>query len=183
MRLEFLVRRKGIDPTAETCLHALQTLMALDVADVEHGTLWRFDIDGDGAPDTEKAAIVRAACRAGRYVNTNRDAHAWLDEPAAVAAARPGLCAADLWICEQDGDDAVAQSYFAPQLGGRLLQVRRGTLYRLWMPQRDAAAARQFALDVAVTRTRRQGLLMNPHAQTVEVLRVWVEQGGEEQRA
>ena len=180
MRLELLVRRKGTDPTAETCLHALQALMALDVTDLEHGTLWRFDVDGDTGPARLKDAIARAACRAGRYVNTNRDTYAWLDELPAAAMARPALTATDLWICLGDGRDPVAQAYFAAQTGARLRQVRCGMLYRLWMPQRDAAAAREFAFEVAVTRTRRHGLLMNPHAQTLEVLRVWSDAGGEE---
>ena len=69
--------------------------------------------------------------------------------------------------------DPTAADYFARQLGKPFQQVRRGTLYRLWAEHEDAASARAAALQVAVTRTRRQGLLMNPHAQSVEVLRVW----------
>ncbi len=179
MRLEFLVRRKGIDTTAETTLHALRALMGLAVDAVEHGTLWRFEIASENDILRLKDALARAACRAGRYVNLNRDAHAWLDDASAQARVAPGQCATDLWICDGDGSDPAAAEYFAKQLGKPLQQVRRGTLVRLWTQHADAASAREAALQVAVTRTRRRGLLMNPHAQSVEVLRVRSHSQGE----
>jgi len=182
MRLEFLVRRKGIDATAETCLEALQGLMGLAVERVEHGKLWRFELEGDGERAQRKEEIARAACRAGRYVNTNRDVYAWLDESAAAAVVPPGHSATDLWIREGEGNDPVAQAYFAAKLGARLLHLQHGTLYRLWAPLADPAAARAFALEVAVSKSRRQGLLMNPHSQTLEVLRVWRHESREEGR-
>ena len=180
MRLEFLVRRKGIDATAETCLEALQGLMGLAVDRVEHGTLWRFELEGKGEVAARKAEVARAACRAGRYVNTNRDFYAWMDENSAAAVVPAGRTATDLWIRAGEGEDAVAQAYFAPKLGARLLHLQQGSLYRLWAPLADPAAASAFALEVAVTRTRRQGLLMNPHSQTLELLRVWRHESGEE---
>ena len=173
MRLEFLVRRAGIDTTAETTLHALRALMGIAVDAVEHGTLWRFEIAAEPEILRVKDAIARAACRAGRYVNLNRDVVAWLDDASVRARVAPGQFATDLWITDGDGTDPTAADYFARQLGKPFQQVRRGTLYRLWAEHEDAASARAAALQVAVTRTRRQGLLMNPHAQSVEVLRVW----------
>jgi phosphoribosylformylglycinamidine (FGAM) synthase PurS component len=177
MRLDMLVRRKGVDPTAETCLHALRALMGLAVEAVEHGTLWRFELQGGDAAAL-KSEIARAACRAGRYVNTNRDAIVWLDEPAG-AKGRPGRMAADVWIREGGGDDPVARGWFAPLLSAPLLVLRRGMLYRLWTAHEEPEAARRFALEVAVTRTRRQGLLMNPHVHSLEILAVAPAGGGE----
>ena len=70
----------------------------------------------------------------------------------------------------------------APRLEAPLRTVQRGTFYRLWTAESDPAALEATAVQVAVSRTRRQGLLMNPHAQTLEVLRVWSNSGLEGQR-
>ncbi len=170
MRLDLLVRRKGIDPTAETCLHAMQALMGLDVAAVEHGTLWRFELER-GRPAELRSQIARAASRAGRYVNTNRDRISWLDE-ADAAEEPPSRTCTDLWIHEGSGDDPVAHAWFARLVSVPFLQLRRGMLYRLWTDHAEPEAARQFAQEVAVTRNRRTGLLLNPHFQNLEVLGV-----------
>jgi len=76
----------------------------------------------------------------------------------------------------------VVRTKVAAKLGARLLHLQHGTLYRLWAPLADPAAARAFALEVAVSKSRRQGLLMNPHSQTLEVLRVWRHESREEGR-
>ena len=168
-QLDLLVRRKGVDPAAETCLHALQVLMQVAVERVDRGTLWRFELESDVQTDAVrrlKDELLRAACRAGRYLNPNRDAGVWLDE---LAAAATPSCVALLWIREGEGRDPVAQAYFS-QRSAPLRDLRRGTFYRLWIPGRDAEAAARLALEVAVTRTRKQGLLANPHSQTVELL-------------
>ena len=169
-QLDLLVRRKGVDPAAETCLHALQVLMQVAVERVERGTLWRFELESDAEPEAVrrlKDDLLRAACRAGRYLNPNRDAGVWLDE---LGATPNPSCVALLWIRERDGLDPVAQAYFSQRSGVPLRDLRRGTFYRLWIPSRDAEAAARLALEVAVTRTRKQGLLANPHSQTVELL-------------
>ena len=169
-QLDLLVRRKGVDPAAETCLHALKVLMQAAVDRVECGTLWRFDFESDVKPEAERGLkhdLLRAACRAGRYLNPNRDAGVWRDE--LPPPPGPG-CVALLWILDGDGDDPAGRAYFSQQSGARLRDLRRGTFYRLWIPGRDVDAAARLAQEVAVSRTRRQGLLANPHSQTVELL-------------
>lgn len=172
MQLDFLVKRKGLDPTAETSLHALRDLMGQDVRAVEHGTLWRFDVEGEARGHDLKREIARAACRAGRYVNANRDVFFWLDEASLEAARDPGTWGIDLWICDGDGRDDVARVYFETQLRRDVRRLRRGMLYRLWIPASDAATARQRAEGLARTRSRHEGLLMNPHSQSLEILTV-----------
>lgn len=172
MVLDFFVLRKGLDPTAETSLHALRDLMGQDVRAVEHGMLWRFDVESDGNDAALKREIARAASRAGRYVNLNRDETCWLDERAGSHSGPAGTWGVDLWICDGDGKDDVARAYFQGQIRRSLRGVRRGPLYRLWLPEPDADAARRTAEKLARTRSRGEGLLMNPHAQSLEVLGV-----------
>jgi hypothetical protein len=173
MRLDFLIRRRGIDPAAESALHALRDLMHVAVLDVERGTLWRFDVDDGADPLAVREALERAACRAGRYVNTNRDECLWLDVGAAEPAERAGVgCAVSLWITRADGHDAVARDYFQSRVAARLNTVRRGTFYRLWCAEVESQRALELVEGVAVARTRRQGLLLNPHHERLEVLEV-----------
>ncbi|UCE02568.1 MAG: hypothetical protein JSW67_15225 [Candidatus Latescibacterota bacterium] len=167
MQLDFLVRRSGLDPTAETCLHALRDLMQLPVHAVEHGTLWRFHVSaGDESVRTQ---LERAACRAGRYVNLNRDTCVWV-EPG--ARAQTSACAVEVWVTQGDGRDPVALSYFRQQIGRGLTEVQSGVFYRLHVDEADPVAARRLVEDVATTRSRTHGLLANPHSQRVEILSV-----------
>jgi len=172
MHLDFLVMRKGLDPTAETTLHARRDLMGQDVTAVEHGILWRFDVETAEPDAALRQAIARAASRAGRYVNLNRDETSWLDAASQAQAGPDGCWGVDLWIHDGDGQDDVARSYFQGQIGRGLRRVRRGALYRLWLPRADAAAARRQAEQLARTRNRGEGLLMNPHSQNLEILGV-----------
>ena len=170
--LDYLVARRGIDPAAETAAMALHDLLATPVCGVERGELWRFSLEPGADVTAARAAIARAAARAGRYVNTNRDAGTWLDAPRPYpAGAPPGGSAVDIWVTDGDGTDAVAAAYFARQPGTHLRGVRRGILWRLWLPVPQAAAA-DVAWAAAETRSRHQGLLFNPHVQRAEIVGV-----------
>ena len=168
-RLDLLVRRKGTDPVAETCAYALGTLMRLPIDAVETGDLWRFECTdaADMAPDR----LVQAACRAGRYVNTNRDRAAWVDWAHPGQAAAAG-CTVDLWVRGLGGPDGVALRYFRTQGCSWLDRVEHGRWYRLWTRARDRAEARTLATEIALTRSRQHGLLLNPHMQQFEILAV-----------
>ena len=183
MLLDFLVSRRGLDPAAETCWQALRHLLGLPVAGVERGELWRFDLEDGEDASACRGALERAACRAGRYVNLNRDACVWLAGPRPYPrpAPVPGT-AADVWVRDGEGRDPAALEFFRSQGTARLRDLGRGVLWRLWLPDRDADAARRRAESIAVTRSRREGLLMNPHAQRAEVLHVVCSPAGEETR-
>ena len=173
MQLDFLIRRRGLDPAGETALHALRDLMHAPIVAVERGTLWRFDVEDDADVRDVQQELERAASRAGRYLNTNRDVGAWLDAGCALQAQHEGAgCAVSLWITSGDGRDDVARDYFRKRASARLARVRRGTLYLLSTSVVDVDAAREIVLDVAVTRSRAHGLLLNPHHEQFEVLSV-----------
>lgn len=184
-RLDLLVTRRGTDPAAETCAHALRDLLAAPVDGVERGELWRFDAAAAGAEDAAalRRALERAALRAGRYVNGNRDVCTWLDGPRVYPAdAPPAGVAVEIWVCDGDGADAAALRYFRAQAGDAVQHVRRGTWWRLWMRTPAAGPAREWAWDLACTRSRTEGLLFNPQAQQAEILAVVPGPGTKEAR-
>lgn len=175
MELDFEVTRRGIDPTAETCAHALRDLLGVAVLGVERAELWRFETGSCTPGERERRCeqLAAAASRAGRYVNPNRDRARWLDGPRPYDPAMPGGgCAVDIWVRDGQGTDPAALQYFRSQVDPHLRQVWRGVLWRLYLEGGDEAAARERALEIAVTRGRREGLLANPHAQTAVVLHV-----------
>jgi hypothetical protein len=175
VRLDFMVQRRGIDPAAETCAHALRDLLAAPVSYVERGELWRFE-SGEvphGSIEELQQRLRDAACRAGRYVNLNRDECGWMQAARPYPDAAPaGAFAVDIWVRDGDGRDAAALAWFRSQAHHGLEDLRRGILWRLVLPAHDAAAAREAALELAVTRARAHGLLANPHAQTAEIVAV-----------
>ena len=173
MRLDFLVSRRGNDPSAETCEQALRHLLHLPVAGVERGELWRFDLADVEDAEACRGALERAACRGGRYVNSNRDVCIWLEGARPYPRAAPAAGAAiDIWVRDGDGSDRSALEYFRTEGTPSLSDVRRGVLWRLWLPDRDGASARRRAEAITLTRSRSEGLLMNPHSQTADVLHV-----------
>ena len=175
MELDLEVARRGIDPAAETCAHALRDLLGIAVWGVERADLWRFDAGPLAEPDRARICerLAGAASRAGRYVNLNRDIARWQSGPRPYASDRPaGGTAVDVWVRDGDGADPVALRYFRAQAHAGLQQVWRGTLWRLYLPEPDPGVARTQALEIALTRDRRHGLLANPHAQTALVLHV-----------
>jgi hypothetical protein len=174
VQLEMVVSRRGVDPAAATCESALRELLRAPVAGVERGELWRFELLAPGAdPGALRAELQGAACRAGRYVNLNRDECRWLDGPRPYPpdAPRHG-CAVDVWVRDGDGRDAVALAWFRKQVDAAIHDLWRGVVWRLWLPTPDPDAARETALELAVARGRRHGLLANPHSQSAEVLHV-----------
>jgi hypothetical protein len=135
----------------------------------------------DGATADARRALERAACRAGRFVNLNRDACAWVDGPRPYPLEGPARgYAADVWVREGDGRDAAALEYFRRAGVSSLQGLERGILWRLLLLEPDAVAARRLAEDIAVTRARRHGLLANPHSQTHVLLHVLPGPGAKE---
>jgi hypothetical protein len=78
----------------------------------------------------------------------------------------------DLWVRAQAGADGVALRYFRLQGCGWVERVEPGRWYRLWTREPSVAAAGALAAEIAVTRSRQHGLLLNPHVQDFEILAI-----------
>ena len=177
MKLELRVQRQGMDPTAESSLHALRDIMQLPVLAVEHGELLQFDVaevaDGSEARD----ALEKAASRVARYVNLNRDVMIW-DVTESTRPMPAEGCAVDVWVRQGDGSDARALQWFQKYSDVECQSVRRGRWYRVHVCTEDTQEAKRWVEDLAVSRTRQAGLLANPHTDTIDILRVQPNQRG-----
>ena len=102
----------------------------------------------------------------------------WLDRPRPYPATadRDGF-AVDVWVEDDEGADAEALAYFR-QAESRLNDLRRGIVWRLWLGVGSEDDACALATEITVTRARRHGLLMNPHAQRSTILSVVGAPGG-----
>ena len=169
MKYELRVQRQGMDPTAESSLHALRDIMGAPVIAVEHGELWRFVIEDTASELQVRDAIENAASRAGRYVNLNRDVMLWEARESTQVGPDHGYHV-DLWVRQAQGDDARALQWFRRHTGLSIEQVQRGRWYRVHVDAADLLEARSCVEELATSRSRSSGLLANPHIETVEVL-------------
>jgi len=177
MTFELRIQRQGIDPTAESSLHALRDIMQLPVIAVEHGELLQIDVAGSVDSAATRQALEKAASRAGRYVNLNRDAMLWDVEDSTRPAPHSG-CAVDLWVRQGDGGEARALQWFRQHSGVECQAVRRGRWYRVHVQTADPQEAKRCVAELANSRSRRVGLLANPHTESVDILRVQPNQKG-----
>ncbi len=87
-------------------------------------------------------------------------------------AAPGGLFALDCLVRERDGDREVG---FADRLNGRVRGVvvsgmKAGEVWRIIVSAGSKTEALKTAGRIAVTRSRREGLLLNPHYQRLELI-------------
>lgn len=172
-KVELLVTLKIPDVTALTASNTLRrrlgygdVLTRLDRADY-----YLFDVEADS--EDEACEVVRnLAERTTIFVNPNK--HSFQVRPHAPSAEVPrrgDVYEVRCLVREVDYDPApqilaqVARTELGKSIGG--LQV--GTLWTLHLRAPSADGARQLAHEIAVTRSRSKGLLVNPHYQVCEV--------------
>jgi len=181
------VRLKVIDLVVQTAWITLTETMGF--ADDLRGMLryawWRFDADGTGAAAVS-AAIDREIRMDSAFTNQNKHRYHLaveagderivtgdLDLDADLPGAAEGIFACDLLVTEKEsGADAGYLERLGPRLGDvRLSGVRSGEVWRLLVRAKDQAEAAAKVEEMAVTRTRRHGLLVNPHYQGFALIR------------
>lgn len=183
--VELWVRLKVIDLVAETAWMTLTE--KLDFGDSLRGLVrydyWRMEAEGPSV-DAVLDEIDRAVRLDSAFTNQNKhlyrlrageagrgDLAIGRDYPLR-AGKRDGLHAVDLLVREKRPD---AEAAFAARLGDRLEGVSiasmvAGQVWRIVVdaPSDDGAVA--LAERMAVTRSRREGLLLNPHYQRHEIV-------------
>jgi len=155
------------DPEEVSTYFTLTKTMGLPLVKLSSNTLWELEI----APQASdlKAYIQRMIDETGIFVNPNRDryeifcGYEGLDRQGSA----PGHHVR--WTIVYNGDGA------EPQLAEKLRlrygftavkSVRRGRLWWLELKTDDAISADAILQQALVTKSRWQGLLANPHAQT-----------------
>lgn len=171
--VELLVKLKIPDVTALTAANALRRRMGYEgvLASLKRADYFRLEV---AAPDPPAALALAAelAEQTNLFVNPNK--HVYEVRPATrePAQAREGRWVAQVLVT--DAEDGAAQGMLAALqgrlgYGDRVTGLLRGVLWTLELDCDGAEQARRLAEEIAVTRTRTQGLLMNPHYQECEV--------------
>ncbi|MCD6351752.1 MAG: hypothetical protein J7M26_06505 [Armatimonadetes bacterium] len=171
--VELLVSLKIPDVTALTAANTLRRRMGYGevLEKLDRADYYLFDIE---------AADVDAACERVRdiaehttlFVNPNK--HVFEVQPwqAGASLRREGdLYVVHCLVRSLDYDAGPGMVESLHKLGyGEVRGLQTGTLWTLHLRVREEAAARALAEEIAVTKSRSQGLLANPHYQTCEVL-------------
>ena len=188
MRLDLQVTLKTIDLVRATAWLSLsETLGWAGVLEkLERRDLWRFEGEGN-SPDAFRASLDRELERTSSYYNPNKQSLEFLpaqgrDEGAILNAgdAKPrpatpasGRWLARVWVTDDGGErpDLMRGSNASLRADGvRLRSLRSGTLWLLTLRAADEAEAKGLTAAIAITRSRREGLLLNPQYQEGHLL-------------
>lgn len=192
--IELRVRLKVADLVAQTAQMALAEKMGFeeDLRGIVRYSYWSMTAEGGSLEE-----IVEALDREIRLDSafTNQNKHHYLlrvegdgrkafrgglDLDKDYPGAAEGVFACDVLVTEQDGrrNEGFAER-LAPRLEGiDISNMRSGEVWRLLVRAGSGEEAARKVERMAVTRTRREGLLLNPHYQAYEILQSRAMGGG-----
>jgi len=171
--VELLVKLKIPDVTALTAAGALRRRMGYEDAllSLTRADYYRLELGTEDAGEALSLARDLAE-KTNVFVNPNKHVYELRAGSKDIAAARDGYRVQVLVTDPLDGSAEGALAALQGRLGygGRVTGLVKGVLWTLDLACDSAEEARRIASDIAVTRSREQGLLMNPHFQEC---RVW----------
>lgn len=189
MRLDLLVGLKTVDLVRETAWLALTGQLGWSerLLDLRRYRLWRFAVPGAAVDAGALGAALAAALeRSADFYNPNKERLRWaapgelsagetLVAPAvspAHALPRAGAqpWQLGLWVTDEGGEAPALARRTAAQLAAAglalpALGLATGAYWELTLAAADAAEALALAGELAVSRGRHAGLLLNPHYQ------------------
>jgi hypothetical protein len=199
-QVELWVRLKVVDLVAQTAWMTFIEKLALGdlLRGLVHYSYWRMDAEGAGKEDLLEE-IDRVIRMDSAFTNQNKHYYRLLvagkDEgvptmerllAGAEIRSRGDLVieedfprgdggevyALDLLVREKDTgrEEAYLDRLNARLDGVRVTQLQAGEVWRLLIRAKDAEDAAGKAQELAVTRSRREGLLLNPHYQEYEII-------------
>lgn len=196
IRVELRVRLKVADLVAQTAWMTLTEKLDFSgrLRGLARYSYWAMDAAGDSA-ERIIDEIDRAVRLDSAFTNQNKhcyslralggpagnglergDLHPERDFPAMDRGRDPrtSVFACDLLIREKDG---AREEGFVSRLNGRLDGVevsamKAGEVWRILCGAPDGESSKRLAEEMAVTRSRREGLLLNPHYQRYEFIGV-----------
>lgn len=185
--IELWVRLKVTDLVAQTAQMALAEKMGFedDLRGIVRYSYWSMTAEG-GSLDAMIDAIDREIRLDSAFTNQNKHHYllraggegrslyrGGLELDKDYPGAAEGVFACDVLVTGQDrrSDEGFTER-LAPRLEGvEITDMRSGEVWRLLVRASGAEEAAGKVERMAVTRTRREGLLLNPHYQSFEILR------------
>ncbi|MGD9518498.1 MAG: hypothetical protein AB7W28_03195 [Armatimonadota bacterium] len=171
-QIELLVRLKIPDVTALTTINVLRRRMGYaEILDkLDRADYYLFEVEA--ASEEEACEIVRKlAAHTSLFANPNKhvfEVRPWRPNPR--LSQHDGVYEVNCFVRSLDfdpGPGLVASLHKIGQESVRSLTT--GTLWTLHLRVEDEAQARSIADEIAVTRSRSRGILMNPHYQICQV--------------
>ena len=182
------VRLKVTDLVAQTAWMTLTEKMGFagDLCGVLRYSYWAMEAEGDSAGAVCEA-IDREIRMDSAFTNQNKhfyslavsgggdeaasgDLRIDRDFPRGECGGRIFAC--DLFVSEQGGgrDDGYASRLNARLAGAKVTGMKSGEVWRILVRAEDAEEAARKVEEMAVTRSRQHGLLLNPHYQAFEFI-------------
>ncbi len=182
--VELLVRLRIPDVVALTARNALQRRMgyADTLADLQRADYWKLTLNV-ASPEDALALATDLAENTNLFVNPNKHSYTVAVVPRELRAAAattahrssaPSSGPFEVRVLITSPDDAGGQQA-CQALQGRLgygdkvADVRKGTLWTLFISTAHAEQARCIAEEMTITRRIDRGLLLNPHYQECEI--------------
>ncbi len=181
------VRLKTIDLVAQTARMTLADKMGFadDLCGMLRYSYWAMEAEGESARVVSEA-IDREIRMDSAFTNQNKHLYSLVvsggdgaatgdlsidrDYPRVECGGRIFAC--DLFVSEQGGgkDEGYASRLNARLDGAKVTGMKSGEVWRILVRAEDAEEAARKVEEMAVTRTRKHGLLLNPHYQAFEFL-------------
>lgn len=173
-RVELLVKLKIPDVTALTAAGALRRRMGYGdvLKGLKRADYYRLDL---AAPSTDAAESLaaRIAETTNLFVNPNKHVYEVRSSAGGEAPSAEGVYLVQVLVTDPtDGSAQGALGALQGRLGyeGKVSGLLKGVLWTLELEADSAGAARGMAEQIAVTKSREEGLLMNPHFQECIIL-------------
>ena len=182
------VRLKTIDLVAQTAWMTLTDKMGFadDLCGVLRYSYWAMEAEGESARVVCEA-IDREIRMDSAFTNQNKHLYSLVVSGGGDGAALGDLTidrdfprvkcggrifACDLFVSEQGGgkDEGYASRLNARLDGAKITGMKSGEVWRILVRAEDVEEAARKVEEMAVTRTRKHGLLLNPHYQAFEFI-------------
>ena len=181
------VRLKTIDLVAQTAWMTLTDKMGFadDLCGILRYSYWAMEAEGESA-GVVCEAIDREIRMDSTFTNQNKHLYSLAvtggdgaatgdlsidrDFPRVKCGGRIFAC--DLFVSEQGGgkDEGYASRLNARLDGAKVTGMKSGEVWRILVRAEDVEEAALKVEELAVTRTRKHGLLLNPHYQAFELI-------------
>ncbi|MCK4549538.1 MAG: hypothetical protein KAU49_05195 [Candidatus Krumholzibacteria bacterium] len=182
------VRLKVIDLVAQTAWMTLTEKMGFagDLCGILRYSYWAMEAEGENASAVCEA-IDREIRMDSAFTNQNKHLYSLAVTSGGDGAAAGDLSidrdfprvkcggrifACDLFVSEQGGgkDEGYASRLNARLSGAKVTGMKSGEVWRILVRAEDAEEAARKVEEMAVTRSRKHGLLLNPHYQAFEFI-------------
>ena len=172
--IELLVTLKIPDVTALTAANTLRRRMgyAERLVGLRRADYYRLEVEGE-SEEAARELVTELAQRTNHFVNPNKHifitrlAEPRVQPPAMDTGYQVEVLITDA-ASDRSGDIEQAMGH-DPLAAGKVRAVHTGVLWTLALKAESPQQALAWARDIAVTRSRAQGLLANPHFQSVQV--------------